>query len=75
MICLKTNCPLPPTSLMWEKNVWKILQYGPVDTRCLTENLSCAHDDIIIGDFDTPEKNIIGLDDSIAPEAVDLTKD
>jgi hypothetical protein len=57
------------------KNVWKILQYGPVDTRCLTENLSCAHDDIIIGDFDTPEKNVIGLDDSIAPEAVDLTKD
>jgi hypothetical protein len=37
--------------------------------------INCVHGGIIIGDFDTPEKNVIELKDNVVPETVDLVQD
>ncbi|MCI15429.1 otubain, partial [Trifolium medium] len=71
-------CSLPPTSPMWAKHHLQNATNWPykyLERMSNYNNISLAHGEIIIGDYDTTEKIVVDVEDNIVPETVDLAED
>ncbi|MCI63763.1 otubain, partial [Trifolium medium] len=76
----KPDCPLPPTSPMWDQYCLEDATKWPdkyIHRMSAYNKLKRSHDGIIVEDYVSRPKILVDLDpeDSIVPETVDLAED